>query len=1609
VTTTLPFDWADGTMTLTLQTTPLKAIAYLTYWSDSAIASATYYYTSPTGGTGSGGPGTGTPNADSGNGMDPRRVGVRNFGAYWGGAGEQIDTTSGNLNFSLPILKVLSRGGWSVGVMLNYNSQMWRQDSSGTWLMGYDTGYGIGWQLQIGSLTAVYGAASQLDHYLYTDATGAEYNLSVNNGGVWTSAEGTFMSYDSNTNRVYATDGSFRVMGSVSSGGEQDAGTRYPTQIEDSNGNQIFIQYAPGGGSGGAANTSARMQAIYDPRASGIYNGVLQSPTYTFTYNNDLIPHLISISGQPGESYNFNVASQTLTAPVGSSGFFGTVGVLQTVTPVGLPTPYAFTYAGSGEMLFMTTPLGGKLGWTYGNCAYAGSIVQREVQSRSLIDFANSAFTNGWNFTTGDGCSGSQTYHATTTLADVGAGTSKIYTAGTPIAGYVVPTAYDEVNHDGSKNLHKDLGWILDGFGNVYMNSVTTTLSPGTSGAIQSKSVQTLDAYGNLTVSQVYDYGNLTTPARTYNNYYLGDANYTSRYIRNRLTQATLTTGGSTTYLVFANYYDGNRPPGITQPPLCNNTSPDPSSFGPIPMHDDTNYGTSFTYRGNLTYSTTYSGTNCSAYQSTGVVALMQDATGNTITTSPTAGNYSLPSVLTPNGNSSLATSITYASSWAVTGVTAPNGASATTTYDALGRPVSSTSSDGAVTSYGYTYTRSGSSQTNIQTATICYTTSSTSSSGCTTNAASNGTQWKQTYLDGFGRSLKVISGHDSTPVSEVDTTYAACACSPLGKMSAVSLPYAPGGSSVLTTYTYDGSGRTLTVTKPDLVSKTTYAYSGNNTTTTDPAGKWKTNTTDAFGNLTVVTEPDPNNQPGGTLITNYTYNAVNQLTQVSMPRSNGTQIRSFQWGGSDLSSATNPENGTVSYQYDGAHHVTLRTDAKGQQTHYSYDAYGRLTSVAHGSGGPDVNYYYDANPFDSSFSQSTLGRLAAVTFGGQNFLYNKTQAGTGNETDYYESLTPLYMYSYNSAGRVTGQRFQIAQNFTGNPGSTVINNFDAAYSWDNQGRMTGRNGPDANYSYTYDNMGRLGGMTGGASASAQYNVAGQITSMAYDTFTEARSYNNLMQLTRLTTSQAGVGNVMDMQYIYSATQNNGRIVQTIDGVAGETVNYTYDGLNRLSTAGPTGGSWLQQYTYDGFGNLTGMNGAAVNSFDPATNRLVGGSYDANGLPNSYPYQWDIESRLTSDASGKMFGYDYQGKRVFQVVPNPSTYTPAVNGYFYSISGQKLATMQCTTTCNISSANVYFAGKLIRSNGVTVATDRLGSVRANVNGERMSYYPYGQERTSTADGREKFATYFRDGAGQDYADQRYYNQAGAFWTPDPGGIAAADPSNPGSWNRYLYSLADPVNSYDPTGKIAACTDDGEDECDLSDTGDATCDAGDYCETGGVGGYTLDDLLYDANGNLVLDADGNPILAGSFGNQSIGVTAPNPNPTVGLAPNPGFIAIGSRFIVRGVTGIGASIGGFIGAFLTVGVGTTGACDTLSCSGGGFPSVQYIEANCTPVGLPVEVPSTKKGNQGGKSIEQEYLCSDGNTYTIHTLTGPNGKPIDKHARPGKPKYGSGAGSQ
>jgi YD repeat-containing protein len=99
------------------------------------------------------------------------------------------------------------------------------------------------------------------------------------------------------------------------------------------------------------------------------------------------------------------------------------------------------------------------------------------------------------------------------------------------------------------------------------------------------------------------------------------------------------------------------------------------------------------------------------------------------------------------------------------------------------------------------------------------------------------------------------------------------------------------------------------------------------------------------------------------------------------------------------------------------------------------------------------------------------------------------------------------------------------------------------------------------------------------------------------------------------------------------ATQHNGRIVSSADGVTGENVSYTYDALNRLIAAASTGSvQWSGSYSYDGVGNLTSRaDGGApvlpqVNSVTNQARMIGDNGFDASGNwlgPNgSYVFTW---------------------------------------------------------------------------------------------------------------------------------------------------------------------------------------------------------------------------------------------------------------------------------------------------------------------------------------------------------------------------------------------------
>jgi YD repeat-containing protein len=670
--------------------------------------------------------------------------------------------------------------------------------------------------------------------------------------------------------------------------------------------------------------------------------------------------------------------------------------------------------------------------------------------------------------------------------------------------------------------------------------------------------------------------------------------------------------------------------------------------------------GASLVARGNVTQTVMPGATTNLAYDITGTMMTASNPYGQTVTVSTTSTtNYAAPDSITPNNIGNLTTSTTYNSFLAPTGITQPNNAQSAITYDTAGRATQVTAADGAVTTYSY--------------------------SGNTTTATSRGV-WQRTTADGFGRATKVETGTGSTVQSTVDTEYTFCACSPIGKPSRVSQPYAPGATPVWTTFTYDSLGRTLSTALPSEAGTTTQEYTGNTVKITPPGGNWKKYTRDAFGNLVSVEEPKPGDVTS-TYTTSYTYDVLDRLVTVTMTRDGSTQTRSWTYDPvtQRLASVTLPESGTTSYTYNANGTLLQKTDAKGQKVQYGYDALRRVTSIARFGAGEAqadacqaTSLYYDVMYLPSTVSPN------------QNPYGHSTKSVTGNVTCTGGEIEERY--DYTKAGATSYKALTVKKDYGGSIGvASHVMSWSRVF--DSQGRLLTEYYPQLHrIDYGYDSMNRLNVMNWAdfdsttllwstprsLVSNVSYTTAGQLAGMTYLGYTETRTYNALQQLTRIKAVTAE-GTKMDMEYRFSATANDGRVTQSKDWVSGEEVSYQYDKLNRLIAAETTGPEWGQTYTYDGFGNMSAQVITKGNApefsltVNSANNRVANWTYDANGNMvndnsplNPRTYMYDVENRLKTTSVGTSYAYDVANRRVYTESSGTGTYT------FWSPDGKRI-------------------------------------------------------------------------------------------------------------------------------------------------------------------------------------------------------------------------------------------------------------------------------------------------------------------------------------------------
>lgn len=622
----------------------------------------------------------------------------------------------------------------------------------------------------------------------------------------------------------------------------------------------------------------------------------------------------------------------------------------------------------------------------------------------------------------------------------------------------------------------------------------------------------------------------------------------------------------------------------------------------------------------------------------------------------------------------------------------------------------------------------------------------------------------------------------------------------------------------------------------------------------TDAAGVQRVSYHDVLGRLVAVVE-DPS---GLKYTTYYGYDLLGDLKNVQQVGTcantdpvatpcTGGQSRTFDYTSlKRLSSAQNPESGTITYTYDAVGNLIQRQHGS-LTVQNTYDDLDRIiTQTYSGDSTPAVSYTYDTpvsaqKPNNCAIFDGPIGRLSKV-----------------------DNTVSTSYYFYNRLG--------YPQCYRQSTGSTA---YDSTYSTTPQGVWNQVVYPSGRTVTTTFNDRGLPTSVGAYATQITYWPHGALNQVVLGNgLNEQNCYNSRLQMSGQRTGVAAFNtdcsnqsaDLLSLGFGYSATANNGNLqTQTINvpwsDVGGShtqsmTQTYTYDTLNRLSGASesvtgvPSGinsAPWSWTFGADQYGNLWGTNTLGLAAlmppaptyFDTSNNRLKkygatpgtdlpSSAYDSNtGNLQQHPdlcqngatacMQYDGEGRLvkaTNGANVAQYDYDGEGRRVRKTETGSTQVTTV---YVHDAAGNLMAEY------NIQGGTV--------NSGVQYLTDdHLGSTRLVTDGahnvvQRFDYFPFGQtipsgesygNRNSSRiagygsttnltiqfTGKERGDSVAE--GGLDYFGARYFSGTQGRWTtPDwsasPEPLRYANLRDPQTLNLYVYVRNNPLKIRDLDG------------------------------------------------------------------------------------------------------------------------------------------------------------------------------------------------------------------
>lgn len=459
------------------------------------------------------------------------------------------------------------------------------------------------------------------------------------------------------------------------------------------------------------------------------------------------------------------------------------------------------------------------------------------------------------------------------------------------------------------------------------------------------------------------------------------------------------------------------------------------------------------------------------------------------------------------------------------------------------------------------------------------------------------------------------------------------------------------------TTYLYDGAGRTLSAIDP-LGERTSFTYDGLNDllTVTDPLGEVTQYGYDPNGNLTSVTDPKNTANP-----TQFLYNNMDQMYQrtdalghsdgyqydlngnptchtdrkgqITVYGYDGLNRRTSAGYGTASCTATTFQNstgytyddgnrlktvvdtlvGTINRNYDGLDDLNYENTPRGT-INYIFDSARRRTSMTV-TGQTQVTYGYDASNNLQQIQQGTtainltydnVGRRSSLVLpNGITVQYSYDAGSHETGITYQEAATSLgnLIYTYDTLGRLSQVTGSYARsNLPAALSSAGYNVANQITTWGSTGITYDLNGNlqyDGSNTYTWDLRNQLSAISGGTTATLQYDGLRRRIGKTINGTSAAFLFDDKNIVQELSGSKATANLLpgLRMDEIFARTVSSGANY------------YLSDALGSTLALTSATGAVQRTYTYEPYGKTTASGTSSTNAF-----QYTGRENDGDGL-----------------------------------------------------------------------------------------------------------------------------------------------------------------------------------------------------------------------------------------------------------------------------------------------------------------------------------------------------------------------------------------------------------